>query len=376
MYDAIVIGLGAHGSSAAYHLARAGRKVLGLERFHRAHTLGSSGGLSRVIRLAYFEHPSYVPLLVRAWELWLELEALGGEQLLLQTGGLYVGEPSSEMVQRSTQSALEHALPHELLSASEIERRYPPFKLHPEWVGLYEERAGMLRPERSIATHLRLAEQHGADLRFDEAASRWTPDVAGISVITSHGVYSSDHLIVTAGAWMSELIPETAPWLWVERVPLLWFEPILTEAFAPNRFPVYLIESREDGQFYGFPYLKDQGLKVARHHSGGHADPNKLDRAIRTDDEERVRAFLRRHLPMGDAPLRSAMVCMYTNSPDGHFIIDRARDDERVIYASACSGHGFKFSTVVGEILADLVATGASRHPISFLSAERLHGPQ
>lgn len=371
-YDAIVIGLGAHGSAAAYHLGRLGRRVLGLERFARGHALGSSGGLSRVIRIAYFEHPSYVPLLTRAWRLWTELEEASGERLLLRTGGLYVGEPGSEIVEGSARSAREHHLVHEMLDAREIERRYPAFALEPRWVGLYEHQAGVLFPDRCIEAHLRAAERSGAELRFEEPAIRWERDGEGVRVATRSGTYRADRLVITAGAWIGELVPHLASSLWVERVPLLWFEPAEPARFAPERFPVYLIDTGEPGQFYGFPYLPDQGLKVARHHSGERVDPDLVDRSLRPADEERVRRFVRAHLPAGDGPRRHGMVCMYTNAPDGHFLIDRHPEHDAVLYASACSGHGFKFASVIGEVLGELAVAGRTQHPIDFFAASRI----
>jgi sarcosine oxidase len=371
-YDAIVLGLGAHGSAAAHHLGRLGRRVLGLERFARGHALGSSGGLSRVIRVAYFEHPSYVPLLKRAWQLWTELEQASGEVLLIRTGGVYVGRPGSEIVEGSTRSAREHQLVHEVLGASEIERRYPPFALEPQWVGLYEHQAGVLFPDRCIEAHLRSAERLGAELRFEEPANRWQRDGDGVRVATHRGTNCADRVVITTGAWLGELLPHLAPSLWVERVPLLWFEPAQPAPFAPERFPVYLIDTGEAGQFYGFPYLPSQGLKVARHHSGERVDPNGVDRSIRPADEERVRRFVRAYLPSGEGPRRHAMVCMYTNAPDGHFLIDRSPEHDGVVYASACSGHGFKFASVVGEVLAELCVAGRTRHPIEFFAASRL----
>ena len=370
-YDAIVIGLGAHGSAAAYHLSRLGRRVLGLERFPRGHALGSSGGLSRVIRVAYFEHPSYVPLLRRAWQLWTELEDASGKELLLRTGGVYIGEPTSEVVIGSARSARDHSLAHEVLGAAEIERRYPAFKLKPTWVGLFEQQAGVLFPERCIEAHLRLAERHGAELHFNEHVTQWEKDGDGVRVTSAAGTYRADRVVIAAGAWAGELLPELARFVWVERVPLFWFEPRAVGMFSAERFPVYLVETGEDGQFYGFPYLESQGLKVARHHSGERADPNNIDRSIRPSDEERVRRFVRHHLPAADGLRRFATVCMYTNSPDGHFVIDRSPQHDGVIYASACSGHGFKFASVMGEVLAELCAEGRTRHPIEFFSAAR-----
>ena len=254
--------------------------------------------------------------------------------------------------------------------------RFPALRLDPGWTAVFEEQAGWLAPEHCIEAHLRLAEQAGASLRFGAPAA-FRQDGDGLVVESDGRRDHVDRVVVVAGAWLPGLLPILAPSLRVERVPLFWFEPV-----APiGPLPVWILETpdgdfySEDVQdrrgsevFYGFP-PDEHGLKLARHGDGDTADPDALDRSPREADELRVRAFARRHLPVADGPLRSTHVCMYTRTPDGHFVIDRA--GERVVYASACSGHGFKFSSVVGEILADLALDGATAHPIGFLSAAR-----
>jgi len=368
--DVIVAGLGAHGSSAAYHLASRGASVLGFDRFARGHTLGSSGGLSRIIRLSYYEHPDYVPLLRRAWTLWRDLERESGEKLLTQTGGLYAGAPEGELVAGALASARIHHLEHEVLDVFALRERYPRFEWPDGWQGVFERQAGWLAPERSIATHLRLAEQNGATLRFEEPIAGWTSTRDGVRVATATGTFEAKQLVIAAGAWESQLVPSLASELSVERSVLLWFEPTAErEAFA--RLPIYIVDDT-DRIFYGFPYIDGQGVKVAGLHFGDKADPDTVDRTVSAGDEERVRAWLRRRMPLANGERRDAKVCLYTNTPDAHFIIDRLADDSNVLVASACSGHGFKFSSVIGEILADLVLEGETRHPISFLSAKRL----
>ncbi len=367
MWDAIVAGLGAHGSAAAYHLAKRGQSVLGFDRFARGHTLTSFGGLSRIIRLSYYEHPSYVPLLKRAWELWRELERDSGENLLTQTGGLYMGPPGGELVTGALASARMHDLAHEVLDNAELKRRYPLFDIDRDWIGLLDAQAGWLAPERSVETHLRIAERDGATLRFAEPIERWERDGEGVRVFSAQGSYRARRLVITAGAWLSRLVPQLAPHLWVERNVLFWFEPRLElEAFA--KLPVYIVEDT-DRLYYGFPYDPEIGLKVAGLHFGDRVDPDTVDREPSERDEERVRAWLRRRMPLANGERRRAQVCLYTNSPDGHFIIDR---DGPVTYASACSGHGFKFASAVGDILADLTISGRSSLDIGFLSAARL----
>jgi sarcosine oxidase len=367
VYDAIVAGLGAHGSAAAFHLAKRGQRVLGFDRFARGHTLASFGGLSRIIRLSYYEHPSYVPLLKRAWDLWRELERDSGEKLLTQTGGLYMGPPGGELVSGSLKSARMHHLAHEVLDSGELRRRYPVFDSDPTWIGVLDEQAGWLAPERSVETHLRLAERHGATLRFAEPVERWEREADGVRVTTAQGSFHARSLVITAGAWLSRLLPRFAQQLWVERNVLFWFEP-KSERDAFAALPVYIVQDT-DRNYYGFPYDPAHGLKVAGLHFGDRVDPDTVDREPSARDEERVRAWLRRRMPLANGERRRAQVCLYTNSPDGHFIIDR---DGPVTYASACSGHGFKFGSAVGEILADLTISGRSPLDIGFLSSDRL----
>ncbi len=375
IYDAIVVGLGAHGSAAAYHLAKRGQDVLGFDRFARGHTLGSSGGLSRIIRLSYYEHPDYVPLLRRAWDLWRELEGESGETLLTQTGGLYLGPPDGELVAGALASAKQHGLAHEMLDATQLRKRWPVFEIENDWVGLLDEQAGWLAPERCIETHLRMAERNGATLRFAEPVTGWKRDGDGVRVTTGQSVYRAKRLVLTAGAWMSDLVAELAPHLWVERNVLFWFEPLgRTAEFAA--LPVWIMEDvqRREGfpayrMYYGFPYDAEHGLKLAGLHFGDRVDPNTVEREARGLDEERLRSFMKRRIPLANGRRRLAKVCMYTNSPDGHFVIDRVRDAP-VVYASACSGHGFKFASAIGELLAEMT-TGATMSP-GFLEAKRL----
>lgn len=392
-YDAIVVGLGAHGSAAVAELARRGAKVLGIERSERGHAMGSFVGRSRIIRLAYFEHPDYVPLLRHAWDRWLALERETGERLLHQTGGLYVGAAGSAIVTGSLRSAREHGLAHETLTTDDLRTRFPWLHVDDGMVGLLEPQAGYLVPELCIESHLRFAERHGAELRFGDGVDDWYKDGDGFGVHSSGGTReSADHVVLTPGAWLPSLLPDVNLPLSVERVPLFWYEPAHPERFAD--IPVYIVETA-DGSFYGFPYLADEGLKVARHGTGevlprmgrsqrigpglligpgGLQDPDMLDRAIRPDEDERVRRFVTLYMPDGVGALRDAVVCMYTKTPDEHFIIDRHPQHPGVVFASACSGHGFKFASVIGEILADLALQGRTSLPIGFLSASRFAG--
>ena len=378
-YGVIVVGLGAMGSAAAYQLAARGASVLGIEAFGRAHELGSSGGLTRIIRLAYFEHPDYVPMLRAAWEMWPRIEAeAGGEQLIKVTGGLYIGRHGSAVLDGSTRSAQEHGLAHEMLDSDEMRARYPQLRLDDDMDALHEPLAGLLFPDRCIEAHLQLAERHGAELKFDEEVRAWSSDGDGISVTTRRGAYRAAKLIVAAGAWLPKLAPELNLPLTVERNVLFWYEPTASrDLFTPDRLPVWILEIDDQHAFYGFPMLPGQGAKVSRHHGGRLVDPDDVDRTASDADEQPVRAFMRRYMPLvAEGRRLDARVCMYTNTPDFHFILDFQPDDPRVVIASPCSGHGFKFSPVIGSIAADLALTGRTDYEIGFLSLRRFQRRQ
>ena len=375
-FDAIVIGLGAHGSAAALALARRGLSVLGIEAGERGHELGSSGGHSRMIRRAYFEDPGYLPLLSAAWAGWDTLAIAAGEPFVEVTGGLYAGPADSAVFRGSVASARVQGLAHEVLDAAEIRRRWPIFTVGDEVGGLYDPGAGMIRPDRAIAAQVRLAEEAGADLRFSERVIDWQPaprgGTGGVVVATDRAVYAAGSLVIAAGAWTGHFVPDLRLPLEVERLPVLWFEPTIDPTtVSAGRLPVWLIDTVEDGTFYGFPYDPAVGLKVSRHHSGEPCEPDSVDRSIHPADVERVRAFSRRTMPGADGPLRHSTVCLYTNTPDLDFVIDVHPAVAGVAYASACSGHGFKFAPIVGEILADLATTGSTTHPIDQFRASR-----
>jgi sarcosine oxidase len=362
-HDVIVVGLGAMGSAAAYHLARRGQRVLGLDRFSPPHTMGSSHGQTRIIREAYFEHPAYVPLIQRAYVLWDELARSVDEPLLLQTGGLMIGVPDSVVFSGAKHSAEIHGLPHEILSARDVRRRFPA--LHPgdDMFAVLEPRAGILFPERCIAAHLALASRHGAEIRTEEPVVRWTAGEHGVEVVTAKGTYNAGRMILSAGSWAKELLPDLDPPLVVERQVLHWFEPkAAARQFRPEHCPVHLWQiGGEHGRrfFYGFPDL-GEGVKIAWHHDGSVVSPESVSRDVAPGEVESIRGLLRRFLPDADGRFRSATVCLYTNTPDEHFWIDRHPAHPQVIIASPCSGHGFKFSSVVGEILGDLITEGRS----------------
>jgi len=360
-YDIIVAGLGAMGSAAAFHLARRGARVLGLDRFAPPHRFGSSHGQTRIIREAYFEHPIYVPLVQRAYVLWDELAEAAQAELFRQTGGVMIGVPTSSLVCGAKLSADTHKLAHETLSAAEVRRRFPALRPSDDMIAVFEPRAGVVFPERCVAAHLQLARRHGAELRFDEPMLRWAPDGPGVRVATSQGEFAAGQLLVSAGAWLNTLLPGLP--MRVERQVQLWFEP-MESLFAPEQCPIHMWQFDGSRFFYGIPDF-GEGLKVAFHHQGESTTPDTVCREVAPGEVEAMRAVLRRFVPGADVPLRSATVCLYTNTPDEHFWIDRHRDCPQVLVASPCSGHGFKFSAAIGEVLADLAQARQPKFDLS-----------
>lgn len=374
-YDVIVVGLGAMGSAAAYQLAKRGQRVLGLDAFPAGHTQGSSHGETRIIRMAYFEHPNYVPLLHRAYELWADTEAAAGEKLLELTGGLFVGPPDGDLVRGSLASARQHELHYQLLDSDEIRRRFPSLLARPHETALYEERAGVLFPERCIAAQLTLAAAHGATLRHAEAVTAWHADSGGVVVETSLGRFSGGRLVLTAGAWLGKLLLEVNAALQPERIPLFWFEPRAhNERFELGRMPIWIWHDAELGHFFATPHVEWPGVKIGKHHSFEACDADRVDRVVSAADEVPVRRFLERCVPDMAGAVAASRVCMYTNTPDEHFLVDVHPAHANVVFAGGFSGHGFKFASVIGEVLADLCLTGQATPHARFLKLERLSG--
>ena len=370
-YDVIVIGVGGMGSATAYHLARRKKKVLGIEQFDIPHQLGSSHGVNRIIRLAYAEHPSYVPLLRRAYELWRELENSTGERLLVVTGGLDVGPEGGTLVAGSVRSCHEHGIPHELLSASAVGRRFPGYRLARGMVSVYQADAGFVMAERSVVAHANGALAHGAEIHGRERVLDWKAGRGGVRVRTDRGSYEAERLVLTAGAWSGKLAGALAPVAKPERQVMLWTQPHRPERFRVGAFPVFNMEAPE-GRFYGFPIHGIPGFKIGKyHHREQQVDPDSIDRGCDARDEAVVREGIRRYFPDADGPTLSMATCMFTNTPDEHFILDVHPDAAEVSIAAGFSGHGFKFCSVVGEIMADLAITGRTRWNVELFRLAR-----
>lgn len=374
-YEVIVLGLGGMGSAALAHLARRGRRCLGLEQFNIPHDRGSSHGITRIIRLAYYEDPSYVPLLRRAYELWRELEAQSGTRLLHITGSIDAGPPGGGVFEGSLRSCELHGLPHQVLSSHELTGRFPAYRLPADTLVLYQPEGGFLLPEACVSAHVMLAQAHGAEVHGRERVQGWEPDARGVTVTTEAGRYQADRLIVSAGAWISQFIPELQGKAVPERQVLAWLEPRRTQWFQPESFPVFNLVV-EEGRYYGFPVFGIPGFKFGRyHHLNQVVDPDQNDRVCHPEDERILRQFAERYFPDGAGPTLSLHSCMFTNTPDEHFVLDVLPGYPQVVVASPCSGHGFKFASVIGEILADLALEGQSRHDISLLRIDRLLQP-
>ncbi|HEY4208604.1 MAG TPA: N-methyl-L-tryptophan oxidase [Puia sp.] len=369
VFDCMVVGLGANGSSTLYHLSGTGKKIIGIDRFKPPHTFGSSHGESRIIRQAYYEDPIYVPLLRAAYKEWEGMERTSGKKLFQKTGGLMLGYEDTAVVQGSRLSADTHHIPYEYLDASALRQRFPAFLPPDGTVGVLEKEAGILFPEECIRTFLDQAALKGAAIHYNEPVLKLTPTQRSIEVRTSKGHYSVASLVLSAGAWTNQLLPELKLPLTVKRQPLFWFANGNAQhrrRFLPGQMPVYIWEYTAGKMFYGFPDL-GTGIKIAPHHRGRTIDPDQLTQGVSREEIEEMEAITREYLDMSPV-FQTSAVCMYTNTPDENFIIDRHPAFPNIIIASPCSGHGFKFSSLTGRILGDMALgndTGFDLSPFS-----------
>lgn len=374
VFDVIVLGTGGFGSGAACHLARRGLRVLGLDRFGPAHDEGSSHGETRIIRKAYFEHPDYVPLLLRAYDLWADLEAESQQQLFWKCGLMLAGLPDSEAISGARLSARQHGLTIENLSASAASNRWPGFRVPESFDVVFEPDAGFLKVEDCVRTHLDRAVAHGATLLFDDPVVSWSSTGREVRVRTATREFVASSLVITAGSWAASVLADLKLPLQVLRKPVLWFETTSPAYNLDASMPTFYFEM-STGTFYGFPSLDGQVVKAAQH-SGGElvADPLLVDRELHDADVRPIANFLRTCLPgVRPQPARHS-TCLYTVTPDRHFIVDRHPEFPNVVIGCGFSGHGFKFTSVLGSVFADLATTGCTELPIDFLSLNRLSG--
>ncbi len=370
-WDTIILGAGGVGSAAAYHLARRGeQKVLALEQFGPAHNRGSSHGETRIIRKAYFEHPNYVPLLERAYTLWKEMQAEHGTQLYFPTGLIEVGPPNGMIVPNVIRAAEEHRLPLDRISRRDFGRDYPALTFPEEHVAVFEREAGFLRVEDCVGAHLELAEQHGAEMKFNEPVIEWKATARGVVVKTAKDTYEAANLVITAGAWAADLMAGLGVPLRILQKYLHWFEAD-SQSAIDRGFPCFFFETNTKTYFYGFPNLPGSGLKVAEHGGGFEIEgPAAADREAPDAELPRIEDFLKHHIAGIGKPVRQAS-CFYSMSPDEHFIIDRHPEHRRVCFAAGLSGHGFKFASVLGEAMATLASDEELPAEFDFLSIDR-----
>jgi sarcosine oxidase len=377
-FDVIVVGLGGMGSAAVHQLAARGVRVLGLEKFGPAHDRGASHGGSRITRQSYFESPDYVPLLLRAYELYAALARDSGTDVITLTGGVMVGRPDSLTVSGSRLSAERWGLEHEMLGADDLRKRFPTLDPRPDEVALFEAKAGFVRPEATVSAQLRLAERAGAELHFEEPMTSWAPAAGGgVRVETGAGSYTAGQLVITPGPWAPQLLADLGVPFTIERQVQYWFQPTGgVGPFLPEHHPIYIWEEADGRQIYGFPAIDglEGGAKVAFFRGGQPTTPETIDREVHDDEIRAMADRTRRNLPDLPGTFLSAKTCLYSNTPDEHFVIARHPAHEAVTVACGFSGHGFKFVPVVGEILADLATTGRTDHPIGLFHPRRLSG--
>ena len=370
-FDCIVIGVGAMGSSTLYNLAKRGRRVLGLEQFDIPHAEGSSHGVNRIIRLAYYEHPSYVPLLRRAYELWSEIESIAGEQLIYKTGSIDTAPAGHEVFEGSLESCLLHDIPHRVLNHAQINEQFPGYQLPLGHMGVLQQDGGFVLSERSIVAYANAAMSEGAEIHAREVVSGWEPDRRGVRVFTDRGEYTAERLIITAGAWSSGLIPILEGLAVPERQVLAWLQPIDGSLYTPEVFPVFNAYF-DEGRYYGFPVFGIPGFKVGRyHHLEEIIDLDSTIKTVNGEDEALLRSAVEKYFPKANGTTMTLKTCMFTNTPDEHFIVDSLPGNTQVVVAAGFSGHGFKFASVIGEILSDLAIKGETEHDIDLLKIDR-----
>ncbi|NBQ30821.1 MAG: N-methyl-L-tryptophan oxidase [Proteobacteria bacterium] len=369
-FDVVVLGLGVMGASAVHQLAGRGVRVLGLDANQRGHVLGSSHGRSRIIREAYYEAAEYVPLVQRAFIQWRELEEETGLDLLLMTGCLNIGRPGTQVVDGVIASARRHGLPSEVLPSDAMRSRFPAFALPESHVGVYQPTAGVLNADACVGALVDASVARGATIRHGELVNNWEPDGDGVIVRTPSGTIRAQKLVITAGPWSASVLADLGLPLQAVRQYVVHFEPQAPERFSPPGFPAFIWDVAE-GEVYGIPYLPGSGFKVGGHDPGEPCTPETARRTVTAEEIENVRSIFERCLPGCATTMSMAATCLYTVTPDRHFIIDRHPEHPQVSYAAGFSGHGFKFGPTIGEVLADLAIEGSSRHDVAFLRAAR-----
>ncbi len=360
-WDVIVIGVGGMGSAVAYNLAKRGRKVLALEQHNIPNDLGASLGINRMIRLAYAEDPRYVPMVRRSYRLWRDLGRTVKERLLFITGGIDAGTEDSWIVRGSLEACAEHKLKHETLTAAQLHKRFPGFRLPRTMVAVYQPQGGFVLAERSIVAHVSLALELGAEIHAREQVLDWKVQRGRVKVRTDRGFYSAGRLVITAGPWAADVVKRLSGVVKPERQVLIWVQPKRPELFRLGAFPVFYMQEGNE-KFYGLPIYGIPGFKFGKYnHLKEEVDPNTMDRECHAKDEEVLRRAIRKYFPDADGPTIAMKTCLFSNTKDENFILDLHPDFPQVSIAAGFSGHGFKFCPVVGEIMADLALHGGSK---------------
>lgn len=371
VYDVIVLGAGAMGSAAAYYLSQAGQQVLLLEQFDLNHQRGSSNDHTRIIRYSYSK-PEYIRLMQSAYPMWFALEEASGETLYTKTGGIDFGRPDEPRFRDTLNSLQTMHIPHEVLSVSEAHQRFPLFRFDEDMQVVFQEDYGVLAAEKCNQTHRRLAEQLGATILANTPVTGLKALSDGVEINTANTTYSAARVVITAGAWMNDLLSQvgiTLPLIPL-RVQLAYFEPENILDYTAGNFPIFISHLPEH-TLYGIPSYQGSGLKVAFHGGEPVQHVSEIDYTPDDDRIEAIRRFSHRYLPGADAPLKFTRICLYTMTPDEDFIVDLHPDFPQIVFASPCSGHGFKFSTLIGSILTDLALNGRTEHDISLFRMQR-----
>jgi sarcosine oxidase len=374
-YDVVVVGLGAMGSAALYALAQRGHRVIGIDRFEPGHRLGSSHGESRIIRMAYYEDPVYVPLLRLAYDAWKQLESRTSERILTVTGILEAGIEGSELVEGSLRSAREHGLPHEVLLPDQVNKRFPAFSIPSDWHCVFQPDAGILQPEKAINLFVKSASELGATVALGTRVASVIPVGDRVEVrLDSGDILEAGSAVIAVGPWLQDLVPELGRTMRLTRQSLMWFEPKKKELVRPTSMPLFLFHTPYD-VIYGFPDFRGTGVKAGSHLSCGElATADEIRAEVSNDEKEHLTRMMSKYIPAAAGPVRETQVCIYTRSADEHFVLGLHPGASQIVLASPCSGHGFKFSSIFGEILADLATTLATDKPIDFFRPSRLLG--
>lgn len=371
--DVVVIGVGGMGSAAVYHLARRGYDVVGIEQYNIPHVRGSSHGITRIFRLPQYENTNYVPIARRALELWKDLGVDHPRKLLHQVGSVDVGpdDDDDSVYTNSKRACTTHNIDHGDLTGAELNKRFPGYNLPEKYRAVFQPDGGFLDCEQCTVAHVESAHAHGATVRARETVQDWDHNEDSITIRTNRQAYTANQLVITAGAWTGQLLPSLADILEPERQVLGWFQPTHPAQFEPERCPVFVADV-EEGHFYGVPSYEVPGFKVGKfNHLGETGIPEDLANEPSREDEQILREFVEQYFPKAGGPTMRLSSCMFTNTPDEDFLLDTHPDYENVVVGAGFSGHGFKFASVIGEILADLAVDGQTTHGIEPFRAAR-----